>query len=381
MKLLFENWREYRLQEAEEAETEEETEEETSEDAVLDLSREFDSGFCKYNPLINEYAQYSPDQLVDVLIFTIGTQQMRWYDVVPKFPILLNFVHENDGLMTDKNLQNPGEDKPRYDFPGFGQLVMGPRKHAIDYLWKNRESIYSSFSGLFNEYNNFSGLKKEEVLFNIYLEVIKLPGFGLPKAAFATQLIIGRLGCIDSINLNIYKGISKEFNILTPGSKGFKTPSVTASGKKAIQAGEFDSNIIKLTSGGVKLAEKYVEFLRQIAKETDAKDISQKLWDSWVELVAKKINIKDDIKVIMPDGSEHVVPNDYSKNIKGAETNPSAAFRKKYIGKITGQDVSRQHHIPTMNENKKDQLLFESWSKYFYNSLKERLIRIKVKTR
>jgi len=48
MKLLFENWREYRLQEAEEAETEEET----SEDAVLDLSSEFDSGFCKYNPLI-----------------------------------------------------------------------------------------------------------------------------------------------------------------------------------------------------------------------------------------------------------------------------------------------------------------------------------------
>ena len=374
MKLLLENWREYRLQEAEEAETEEET----SEDAVLDLSSEFDSGFCKYNPLINEYAQYSPDQLADVLIFVIGTQQMRWYDVVPKFPILLNFVHENDGLMTDKNLQNPGEDKPRYDFPGFGQLVMGPRKHAIDYLWKNRENIYSSFSGLFDEYNNSSGLKKEEALFNIYLETIKLPGLGLPKAAFATQLIIGRLGCIDSINLNIYKGISKEFNILTPGNKGFKTPSVTASGKKAIQAGEFDSNIIKLTSGGVELAEKYVEFLRQIAKETDAKNISQKLWDSWVELVAKKINIKDDIKVTMPDGSEHVVPNDYSKNIKGAETNPSAAFRKKYIGKITGQDVSRQHHIPTMNENKNDQLLFESWSKYFYRSLRKNLQGIKV---
>jgi len=368
MKLLFENWREF-LKENEE----------NPEDNLLDLSKEFDSGFCTYNPLINEYAQYSPDQLADVLMFVIGTQQMRWYDVVPKFPLLLKFVHENDGLMTDKNLMNPGEDKPRFDFTGFGQLVMGPRKHAIDYLWKNRESIYSSFSPLFNEYNNSTGLKKEEALFNIYLQTITLPGFGLPKAAFATQLIIGRLGCIDSINLNIYKGISKEFNILTPGDKGFKTPSVTASGKKVIQAGEFDSNIIKLTSGGVELAERYVEFLRQIAKETDASDISRKLWDSWVELVAKKINIKGDLKVKMPDGSEHVVPNDYSKNIKGAEKNPSAAFRKKYIGQITGQDVSRQHHIPAMYENKQSQMLFEVWSKYFYKSIKEHKIKLKVR--
>ena len=51
-------------------------------------------GGYKYNPLINEYAQYSPDQLADVLMFVIVTQQMRWYDVVPKFPILLNFVHK-----------------------------------------------------------------------------------------------------------------------------------------------------------------------------------------------------------------------------------------------------------------------------------------------
>jgi hypothetical protein len=372
MKLLFENWRKFIKEvESEEVPVPEETPEETPEDNVLDLSKELDSGFCKYNPLINEYAQYSPDQLANVFMFVIGTQQMRWYDVVPKFPLLMNFVHKNDGLMTDANLQNPGEAKPRYDFPGFGQLVMGPRKHAIDYLWKNRENIYSSFSSLFSEYNNSSGLKKEEALFNIYLQALTLPGFGLPKAAFATQLVIGRLGCIDSINLNIYKGISKKFNILTPGGKGFRTPKVTTSGKKVIQAGEFDSNIIKLGPRGIELAEEYLEFLRQIAKETDAKNISQKLWDSWVELVAKKINIKDDLKVIMPDGSEHVVPNDYSKNVKGAEKNPAAAFRKKYIGKITGSEVSRQHHIPTMYESKKEQLLFENWSKYFYSLIKK----------
>ena len=351
MKLLFENWRIYLKEE----------------ENVLDLSKELDSGFCDFNPLINEYSQDSPDGLADVLIFVIGTQQMRWYDVVPKFPILLRFVHQNDGLMTDKNLLNPGKEKPHYDFPGFGQLVMGPRKNAIDYMWKNREGIYSTFKPLFDDYNGLNGLAKEETMFKIYLETIKLPGLGLPKAAFATQLIIGRLGCIDSINLNIYKGIAKDYDILQSGDKGFKAPGMTSTARKALQAGVYDSKIIQITSGGVKLAQEYVQFLQQIAKMTETNDISRKLWDSWVELVAKKINIKGDIKVIMPDGSEHVVPNDYSKNIKGAETNPSAAFRKKYIGKSTGKGVSRQHYIPTMYENKKTQLLFEKWSKYFYN--------------
>ena len=76
MKLLFENWRRYLSEE-------EEGEEESN---VLDLSKELDSGFCDYNPLINQYAQYSPEQLAEMLIFVIATQRMRWYDVVPKFP-------------------------------------------------------------------------------------------------------------------------------------------------------------------------------------------------------------------------------------------------------------------------------------------------------
>ena len=52
MKLLFENWRKYITEEEEE-----------QEENVLDLSKELDSGFCDFNPLINQYAQYSPDSL------------------------------------------------------------------------------------------------------------------------------------------------------------------------------------------------------------------------------------------------------------------------------------------------------------------------------
>ena len=53
-------------------------------------------------------------------------------------------------------------------------------------------------SPLFNKYNSAgeNSMQKEEAVFEIYLGLIKLPGLGLPKAAFASQLLIGRLGCI-----------------------------------------------------------------------------------------------------------------------------------------------------------------------------------------
>ena len=166
----------------------------------------------------------------------------------------------------------------------------------------------------------------------IYLKFLGIKGLGLPKAAFASQLIIGRLGCIDSINLNLYKGLDPKGDLIAYDKKGkpnFKTP-----GKSKVMS---DPGIIKLTPGGVKLAKKYIEFLKQIANLTKSSEagVSQKLWDSWVELVSMKINVEGDLTVKMPGGKEFIVPNDYAKSTKGAETNPSAAFRKKYIGKIT----------------------------------------------
>jgi hypothetical protein len=80
--------------------------------------------------------------------------------------------------------------------------------------------------------------------------------------------------------------------------------------------------------------------------------------------VSLKINNKGDIDVLMPDGEKFVVPNDYSKSTKDAETKPSAAFRKKYIGNITGKDVSRQHYPPEMYENMK------KWSDYIHKLIK-----------
>lgn len=354
MKILFENWRQF-------VNEQEEGEEKGAN--VLDLGKELDSGFCQFNPLINQYAQYSPENLAEMLIFVVATQQQRWYDVVPKFPLLMQHVKENDGLLDPETATVDDKGKLRYQIPkAFGQLALGFRKNAIQEIWENREQTFATMKPLFNKYNNAGedSIAREEAMFQIYLELIKTKGLGLPKAAFASQLIIGRLGCIDSINLNLYKGLDPEGKLITydkkTGKPSFKTPGVSKRG-----------GIIQVTKGGIKLAERYVDFLKEIAnltRSTEAK-ISQQLWDSWVELVSLKINKEGDITVKMPDGEEFNVPNDYSKSIKGADINPSAKFRKQYIGKITGRDISRQHYPPEMYEG------VQRWSNYFYGILSE----------
>ena len=349
MKKLFENWRGFITEQEEEGN-------------VLDLSKELDSGFCDFNPLINQYAQNNADNLAEMLIFVIATQQMRWYDVVPKFPTMMAYIKKEDMLLDPKKSFVNDQGKTIYQIPKeFSQLTLGFRKNAIQDIWTNRARIYSTLIPMFKTYNKggTDSFAKEESLFQIYLEFIKLPGLGLPKAAFAAQLIVGRLGCIDSINLNLYKGLDPQGDLITYDKKGnptFKTPG------KSKKAG-----IVQVTKGGVKLAKKYVEFLKQIANMTGTTEskVSQQLWDSWVELVSLKINRKGDIDVIMPGGEKFVVPNDYSKRISKADTNPSDAFRKKYIGRITGKDVSRQHFPKEMYEN------IQKWSNYMTRLINE----------
>ena len=351
MKIIIENWRKFVKEEQEEQEGAN----------VLDLGKELDSGFCQYNPLINQYAQYSPENLAEMIIFVVATQQQRWYDVVPKFPMLMQFVKANDGLLLPQSRTINADGKVLYDIPkGFTQLTLGFRKNAIEEAWKKREQTYQKMKPLFDKYNNAGedSIAREEAMFEIYLELLKVKGLGLPKAAFAAQLIIGRLGCIDSINLNLYKGLDPDGKLITYDKKSGRPTFKSVRSSKNKKTGE----VLRITKGGVKLAEEYVKFLKEIArltKSTEAK-ISQQLWDSWVELVTLKINKTGDITVKMPGGEEFIVPNDYSKNIAGSDRNPSAAFRKKYIGKITPQDVSRQHYPPEMNES------IKRWSEYFY---------------
>ena len=345
MKETFEKWKSFlkEQEEPEEAEEAHQGDDPTEPDPlILNVSDISDSGFCYYNPLINAYAQEGAEGLAEMLIFVIATQQQRWYEVVPRFPILMNYIRKNNGLLVS------GADFQEFPRP-IKMLILGFRKKAIDYIWKNRNSLYSRVGPLIRKYNSAksNSLEKEEAMFEIYLAFISVPGLGLPKAAFASQLVIGRLGCIDSINLNIYKGLDPEGKLISVDKKGrvgFKTPT-----KKL----DVSSGLVNVTRAGVKLAGKYVDFLKQIAtmNQTTESNISRALWDTWVELVAKKINLEGDLEIIMPNGEKYTIPNDYSKKMPRDAADLAGAFREKYVGKITAKDVSRQHFPKEMYES------------------------------
>jgi len=344
VKLIFENWKRY-LKEAEDSE-------EGEKSNVLDLSSELHSGFCEFNPLINQYAQASPENMAEMLIFVIATQRQRWYEVVEKFPILMAFIKERDTLLDPRGAFVNSKGKTMYSLPkDISILTLGFRKNAIQSIWEDRNSFYQEIMAFINVFNNAGNdtIAKEEAQFDIYLRLLRVPGLALPKAAFASQLIIGRLGCIDSINMNLYKGLDPKGELITV-DKRTGAPQFKKLGKKKT------GKIISLTPGGVKLAKKYIEFLQHIAEMTGAKDISRQLWNSWVEIVAKKINVGGDLQVILPGGEKFSVPNDYSRK-------RSQSFTQKY-GKPTGHEISKQHDPRELSESQK------IWNNYFYSVLR-----------
>jgi hypothetical protein len=350
MKFLFESWRMFLEQEGEETDDLSDIPDEN----ILDLSTELDSGFCEFNPVINQYAQSSPEAMAEMLIFVVATQRSRWYDVVEKFPILMAFITKHNALL-DPEQKITKDGKDFYQLPKeISALTLGFRKNAIQKIWENRESFYKSIMEPINRYNRAAGpLEKEEAMFEVYTKLLTIPGLGLPKAAFATQLIIGRMGCIDSINMNLYKGLDPEGKLIKVDKKtgiaSFRGPGKRKEGGK----------VISLTGGGIRLAKNYVEFLRAIADTTKAANISRQLWNSWVEMVARKTNVAGDLAVIMPSGEKFRVPNDYSRRRS-----------KEYLKgdpKATGSRISREHDPRELTEAQK------AWSSYFYKTLNEQV--------
>jgi hypothetical protein len=293
-----------------------------------------ESGFCEVNPQINSFALESPENLIEVIIFVVATQLVRWPDVVAKFPHLMTHLVANDGMF-NKNKQKSEEGKEEKDFPLFGEIVRGKTK-GIDDLWKSRHGIYSSLSPLIEDYNNSKSANKEAAAFKLYVRLLGLPRLGLPKAGFAAQLLIGRYGCIDSINSNILEIPKELISVDSEGNSGFKSIGK----QKDKDTGQLTGDI---TKGSVELAKKYADYLNTLEKLIND-DISKILWDNWCDIVAHKINnpsTKFDVN-LQSGLRGGTVESDYRKNY--AKDSGSALYVSRFQGNITGRDVSKQHH-------------------------------------
>jgi hypothetical protein len=325
----------------------------------LDLTQPIScQGFKPMNPKINQYAQSSPEALAEMLIFVQVTMQQSWDNVVAAFPVVMDFIKKYGGLNPSELLNKEKsieKGKPFYNYPPeIAKVLQGGQLEASSFVWNNRDSIYSRLIPSIKKYNRNKDNKQliatEDAAFELYLKLLELPGLLFPKAAFAVQLIIGKLGCIDSINIQIYNKIKGSNNLFQIDDKGKHIFKSIKSPKKNIEGFK------NLETVHVKFARDYVNFLNEIAALAGGKDASPMLWDAWVKIVAAKINKagpNSSLNILIPDDDKETriinIKNAYA--YKPSETSIARAdkFREKYKGKITPQDVSRQHFPPEMD--------------------------------
>lgn len=298
-------------------------------------------GFCTYNPKISSYALENKDQLAETLIFVIATQQSDWPTVVAQFPYIIAKLEVDNTLYDKKGRFN--SDMGYYKLIGY----MGRRKiDPINFIWQNRDAIYQMTKSILKKwsYHELSA-EAEEASFNLFRYFMTLPQLSYAKAGFAVQMVTGRLGCYDSVNANIYPIPAKQKKVLINKQGRFRPlPKSEAGQQERLRA--------------------YVSFLNQLKTNADS-PYNQELWDRWTHVIAQKINLAGSNEPIdiLNKGKKVATVKAYKAL---AKSNPDIkAFMDKHQGKMTGDDVSKQHYIPNLKE--------VNASGHFFERVKQRI--------
>ena len=207
---------------------------------------------------------------------------------------------------------------------GISKLSGAPSTASYNSVWKNRDKLYAKFKEAVD--NN---IREDPTEF--YKFLLTLEGLAVPKAGFAIQLLIGRLGCIDSINqAMVYSG---EF------------PKIL---KSKIDKKGFGEVTKKMQEAAIS----YRGVLEEI-KNTVQSDESQYLWDLWCKLVAFQINNPNkpySVKINKP-GTDEPITIQRAKSSLYSVSGVADLF--DYLGlpkdaKLTQMDIAR-HHLELIN--------------------------------
>ena len=233
--------------------------------------------FTKYQPEIGAFAQRNPENMAAMLIFVIATIGNAWADVVGLFPGLIDWIRRPTDL--DGNRKSGVSPYPK-GVP-WAMLAMG-KKDSMDAVWAHKEQIYTAIMQSIADDVDKTG-------FPVYLKMLSIPGLGLPKAGFATQLAIGKFGCIDSVNTRVSGAPADLAKKSADGKVAWKGMGsfLRVDGKKSA------SVLDRITHGkynatGTSGAERYVRFLDKLKRDA-SDDASRQLWDDWCHLVAHRI--------------------------------------------------------------------------------------------
>ena len=127
------------------------------------------SAFDKHNPLINRYAQESPENLQDMVMMTALSVQQPWYQVGAQM-----YDYRQKGMRS--------------------RFVWGNKRSTLRWLRRNKDKLYRDAIDVLQ----YKGKKRSLELMKVFLRV---DGLGLAKAGFCCQLFAGCVGCIDVHNL------------------------------------------------------------------------------------------------------------------------------------------------------------------------------------
>lgn len=241
------------------------------------------SGFCLHNPQINQFAKDNSTNMFIVFAFVFYTIQKEWQIVRQTFPEFLKWIFES--AVPKDNWNYKGQTFHKYaNLIGASKKAPNQARH-LESLWKQKNSLYSTIMNLMSkETTSLSDSSEFEIWKYIFQNV---NGLGVTKAAFATQLIVGKFGCIDSVNTRAYDTMLRS-DIKKKGKKSGFTLQTRKKNKKIV----YDKNgrpiLDVVPKDSVVGMKGYAAFLDAL-QDMYGDNISKVLWNDWCQIVGAKI--------------------------------------------------------------------------------------------
>jgi hypothetical protein len=232
----------------------------------VDAENHVKSNFEADAPKMRAFANSSPENLAQVLIFVLSTPITNLKIVYESLPIIMAIFKtkfaDRDDVSRDefeaqvmKNIESGVTIRP---------AAFGFKLDGIVNAWNRRNEIYQRMQ-------QFAQPGNEDVVAMLnYLA--QFPGLDVVKAAFAVQCVLGKLGCIDVHNHLIYTQYMKSLGL----SKGETTKRVNMLNLKNFATSG------KNESGRIEAIKRYLKVLGMLEKEGFG---TRQLWDVWTTFV------------------------------------------------------------------------------------------------
>jgi hypothetical protein len=255
------------------------------------------NGFLRDQPDIARFAMANPENLASVIIFVLLTIRADFQQVMHDFPVIMMKLHTkfanknpspqewqdelNNMEKTLSSKTNPAKHDNEGFSKGFGlsTTAFGFKNKGIPLVWSNRQQIFSAIKGMAgNIQKDGEPFGADVVKMHKYLTQ-SITGLAPIKAAFVVQLIVGKLGCIDMHNVNLYSQYAKYMKATGPAKD---------SGKYDKLHGQLDPTTFSGKSE--KDIQNYIGVLKALEKEGAG---TVKLWDIWTNFVAHNYTNQD----------------------------------------------------------------------------------------